>query len=80
MRLKVNGYGELEIHGLTPAGLPALRLVQFHSPEIVIRCQNGKDSIQVRLGDIDLAPSFKEGKPQPPARSAAAPNGEEREG
>lgn len=58
MRFKVKGHGELEIEGLTLAGLPALRLVQFHAPEMAVNCQNGTGFLRVRLGDIDLAPSF----------------------
>lgn len=59
MRFKVKGHGELEIRGLTASGLPALRLVQFHSPEMAVNCHNGTGFVGVRLGDIDLAPSFK---------------------
>ena len=52
MKLSVKGSGDQEITGLTPSGLPALRLVQYHSPDLLIGAY--------RLGDIDLRPSFSE--------------------
>jgi hypothetical protein len=52
MKLPVKGMGEQEIQGLTPSGLPALRLVQYHSPDLLVGGH--------RLGDIDLRPSFSE--------------------
>jgi hypothetical protein len=52
MKLPVKGMGEQEIQGLTTSGIPALRLVQYHSPDLLIG--------GYRLGDIDLRPSFSE--------------------
>lgn len=50
--------GEVEIEGLTPAGLPALRLVQYHSPNLILACKVGTDPIKLTLGDVNLNPSF----------------------
>ena len=50
MKLVVKGLGEQEIRGLVPAGLPALRLVQYHSPDLLLG--------GYRLGDIELRPSL----------------------
>lgn len=63
MKFKVKGHGELEIEGLTPAGLPALRLVAYHSPNMAVNCHNGTGFLRVRLADIDLAPSFSPREP-----------------
>ena len=61
MRFQVMGRaGEVEIVGITPSGLPALRLVQYHSPQVSLACRDG--SI-VALGEIDLAPSFSSRDP-----------------
>lgn len=59
MNFVVRGVPEkVEIEGLTPNGLPALRLLQVHSPRMDITCKRGTDFIKVSLGDIDLAPSL----------------------
>lgn len=50
--------GEVEIEGLTPAGLPALRLVQYHSPQVSLACRVGSVPTKLALGVIDLNPSF----------------------
>ena len=63
MKFKVKGHGELAIEGLTPAGLPALRLVAFHSPEFQVACHNGVGIMRVCLKDIDLSPSFSQREP-----------------
>ena len=61
MRVQVRGAkGEVEIAGLVPAGLPALRLVQYHSPQVVLTCSDGST---VLLGDLDLNPSFSPREP-----------------
>lgn len=51
MKAHVTGKGLVDIAGLTPAGIPALRLLQYHSPDMTVGGH--------RLGDIDLAPSFR---------------------
>jgi hypothetical protein len=56
MKFEVKGHGMLAIEGLTPAGLPALRLVAFHSPEFQVACHNGTGIMRVCLKDIDLRP------------------------
>lgn len=66
MKFLVKGHGQLLIDGLTPAGIPALRLVQYHSPELTLNAHNGVGFLRVRLGDIDLAPSFSNGVILPP--------------
>ena len=63
MKFKVKGHGELAIEGLTPAGLPALRLVAFHSPEFQVACHNGVGIMRVCLKVIDLSPSFSQREP-----------------
>lgn len=63
MKFKIKGHGELEIEGLTPAGLPALRLVQYHSPDFQVACHNGVGIMRVCLKDIDLRPSFTPPEP-----------------
>lgn len=63
MKFKVKGHGELAIEGLTPAGLPALRLVAFHSPDFQVACHNGVGIMRVCLKDIDLSPSFSPREP-----------------
>lgn len=63
MKLKVRGHGELEIEGLTPAGLPALRLVAYHSPEMTVNFHTPSGLLRVLLKDIDLNPSFSHVEP-----------------
>lgn len=58
MKFEVKGHGMLAIEGLTPAGLPALRLVAFHSPDFQVACHNGTGIMRVCLKDIDLRPSL----------------------
>lgn len=59
LSFKVKGLTEMvEIEGLTPAGLPSLRLLQYHSPQIILTCKRGSDFLKICLADIDLAPSF----------------------
>ena len=50
MKLKTKTGESIEVRGLTPSSLPALRLVQFRSPDLTV---DG-----YRLGDIDLNPSL----------------------
>lgn len=66
MKFLVKGHGDLEIDGMTPAALPALRLVQYHSPDMTVNCHNGVGMLRVRLADINLAPSFSKGVILPP--------------
>ena len=66
MKFKVKGHGELAIEGLTPAGLPALRLLAYHSPDFQVACHNGVGILRVCLKDIDLSPSFSHGVILPP--------------
>ena len=54
MLFEVKGHGKMEIEGLTPAGLPALRLVQYHCPEFQVACHNGIGILRVCLKDVDL--------------------------
>ena len=84
MRLATKAGASIEIHGLTPSGLPALRLVQHHSPDLTV---DGH-----RLGDLNLAPSLSSNDPLNTDRAqlatlaasnhqlapAAAPSGDER--
>lgn len=63
MKFEVKGHGRLEIEGLTPAGLPALRLVQYHSPEFQVACHNGVGIMRVCLKDVDLTPTFSQREP-----------------
>lgn len=63
MKFQVKGHGMLAIEGLTPAGVPALRLVAFHSPEFQVACHNGTGIMRVCLKDIDLNPSFSQHEP-----------------
>lgn len=58
MKFEVKGHGMLAIEGLTPSGVPALRLVQYHSPEFQVACHNGTGIMRVCLKDIDLRPSL----------------------
>ena len=58
MKFLVKGHGELKIEGLTPAGLPALRLIAYHCPEFQVACHNGVGIMRVCLKDIDLSPSI----------------------
>lgn len=66
MKFEVKGHGELEVEGLTPAAVPALRLVQHHSPDMTVNCKTGVGILRVRLADINLAPSFSQGVILPP--------------
>lgn len=66
MKFPVKGHGALEIEGLTPAGVPALRLVQYHCPDFQVACHNGVGIMRVCLKDIDLKPSFSNGVILPP--------------
>lgn len=63
MKFLVQGHGELEIEGLTQASLPALRLVQYHSPSLTVNAHNGVGFLRVKLADIDLQPSFTPSEP-----------------
>lgn len=63
MKFPVKGHGALEIEGLTPVGVPALRLVQYHCPEFQVACHNGVGIMRVCLKDIDLSPSFSKEEP-----------------
>jgi hypothetical protein len=63
VKFKVKGHGVLEIEGLTPAGVPALRLVQYHCPDFQVACHNGVGIMRVCLKDIDLSPSFSQPDP-----------------
>lgn len=58
MKFPVKGHGELEIEGLTPAGVPAMRLVAFHCPSMTVNAHNGVGFLRVKLADIDLRPSL----------------------
>lgn len=61
MRLRVkHGKGsiELEVEGITEACLPALRLVQVHSPQLSVVAICGAERLIVPLKDVDLAPSL----------------------
>ena len=52
------GRVQLEIEGLTDACLPALRLVQVHSPQLSVVAMCGAERLIVPLKDVDLAPSL----------------------
>lgn len=58
MKFEVKGHGPLEIEGLTPNGLAAMRLVQYHSPNLTVNAHNGVGFLRVKLVDIDLRPSL----------------------
>jgi len=58
MKFEVKGHGMLAIEGLTPLGVPALLLVQYHSPDFQVACHNGTGIMRVCLKDIDLRPSL----------------------
>ncbi len=58
MKLRTLTLGELEFEGLTPAGLPALRLISYHCPNLPLKATNGPGYVMVNLRDIDLNPSF----------------------
>jgi hypothetical protein len=58
MKFEVKGHGKLAIEGLTPAGVPALRLIAYHCPDFQVACHNGVGIMRVCLKDIDLSPSF----------------------
>lgn len=58
VRVLVKGHGELQVEGLTPASLAALRLVQYHAPQLTLNCLNGSGLLRVKLADMDLRPSF----------------------
>jgi hypothetical protein len=66
MKFLVKGHGMLAIEGLTPAGLPAMRLVAFHCPNMTVNAHNGVGFLRVQLGDIELRPSFSGGVILPP--------------
>lgn len=63
MKLLVKGHGELEIEGLTPAGLAALRLEQYHCPNLTLNALTTSGVLRVQLADIDLRPSFSPQEP-----------------
>ena len=63
MKFEVKGHGMLAIEGLTPAGLPALRLVQYHAPNLTVNAHNGVGMLRVKLADVDLRPSFAREEP-----------------
>lgn len=63
MKFPVDGQGDLEIVGLTPVSLPALRLVQYHAPDMALVCKTAKGTISVRLGDVNLRPSLTPAEP-----------------
>jgi len=58
MKLRTLTLGELEFEGLTPAGLPALRLISYHCPDLPLKATIGPGHVMVNLRDIDLSPSF----------------------
>ena len=58
MKFNVKGHGELEIEGLTDAAVPALRLVQWHSPNMTVNAVTPSGVLRVKLVDVDLKPSF----------------------
>lgn len=58
MKLKTLALGELEFEGLTPTGLPSLRLLAYHCPDLPLKATNGPGYVMVNLRDIDLNPSF----------------------
>ena len=59
MRFQVKGLGEVEVEGLPPCAVPALRLVQYHAPTLILTAKTASGTLAVRLGDVDLAPSFR---------------------
>lgn len=58
MRFQVKGLGEVEIEGLPPCAVPALRLVQVHAPYLSVAAICGAERLIVPLKDVDLAPSL----------------------
>ena len=50
----------VEIEGATPASIAALRLVQYHAPKMAVMVTTSQGRAEAKLGDIDLAPSFKQ--------------------
>jgi hypothetical protein len=53
----------VQIEGVTPASLAALRLVQYHAPNMIVTVITEQGTQQAKLKDIDLAPSFKQSEP-----------------
>lgn len=62
MKFKLAGES-VEIEGATPASIAALRLVQYHAPKMLVIVNAPSGRIEARLGDLDLAPSFKQAEP-----------------
>lgn len=62
MKFKLAGQ-TVEIEGATPASIAALRLVQYHAPNMVVTINGPSGRTEAVLGDIDLAPSFKQAEP-----------------
>lgn len=64
LKFSVKGHGELEIEGLTPAGLPSLKIVKGNSPNMTVNCHNGIGYLRVCLKDIDLTHPIKDAPEQ----------------
>lgn len=63
MKFAATGRGDVEVEGLTHAGVPAMRLLAYHSPDLKVNCSCVAGTLQVRLGDIDFRPSFAPPEP-----------------
>ena len=75
MKCAIKGHGELEIEGLTLGGLPAMRLVQYHSPEMTVNAFNGNGYLRVKLRDVDLGYPLRAQEPVVKDRAQLDPSG-----
>jgi hypothetical protein len=60
MKFALPGHGSVEIEGVTPASVAALRLVQYHAPKLIVSVITPTGTLRVEIKDIDLSPSFKQ--------------------
>jgi hypothetical protein len=80
MKFLVQGHGDVEIAGITPVAIAALRLVQYHAPGLMVNCQEDGATLSVRLADIDLRPSFTPPEPTNVDRAQLASLGKQTTG
>lgn len=66
MKFNVPVHGAVEIDGVTPASVAALRLVQYHAPKLIVSVKTPAGTLIMELKDIDLSPSFSKGVILPP--------------
>lgn len=60
MKFALPGHGMVEIEGITPVSVAALRLVQYHAPKLIVSAITPTGTLRVEIKDFDLSPSFKQ--------------------